>query len=156
MNPSETLKTFLDDLKNDLPDFEDADFSDINWCTHEGRNALHVAVIRNDHDIARALIREGIEVNARGDLGHTPLHDAVATADIGLIKLLVESGADVHALTEGEPAFSLARRSKREDICEYLGEVMQTVQAKDRTVWAKAQIAYLEREIVRIQVQYGV
>lgn len=152
----ETLKKFLSDLKNDLPDFEGADFSDINWCTREGRNALHVAVMGNRYDMAKALIEEGIKVNARGDMGHTPLHDAVAAADMDLIKLLVESGADVHALTEGEPAFSLARRFKREDICEYLSEVMKTAQREDPTVWAKAQIAYLKREIMRIEKQYGV
>gem|GEM_PF-2145899 len=76
-------------------------------------------------------------------------------ADIDLVELLVESGADVHVLTEGEPAFTLAGYSKKDDICEYLAAVMKDVQIKDRAVWAKAQIAYLKREIKRIQKQNG-
>lgn len=147
---------FLDSLKSDLPSFEEANFSDINWCNHEGENALHIAVIRNELSIAKELIEQGIEINARGDLGHTPLHEAASMCDLPMVKLLVESGADLHALTEGNPPFTLARYAKKDDICEYLGAEMKEVQQKDPTVWAKAQISHLKREIGRIEKQYGV
>ena len=102
MGRSERLQKFLNDLKEYIPSFEDADFSNINWSNHEGENALHIAVIGNEYEIAKELIELGIELNARGDLGHTPLHEAAAMTDLKLVKLLVESGADVHALTEGD------------------------------------------------------
>ena len=156
MKLSESLKKFLSDLKNDLPDFEDADFSHINWRTHEGQSALHIAVMRNDHAIAEELIAQGIDVNARGDLGHTPLHEAAAMADMAMVKLLVASGADVHSLTEGDPPLTLARYANKHDICAYLMEVMDDIHTADRSVWARQQIAYLQREILRIQQQYDV
>ncbi len=146
---------FLDGLKEDLPSFEGANFSNISWCNHEGENALHIAVIRNEFEIAQELIQLGIEIDARGDLGRTPLHEAASIADLRFVKLLVESGSDVHALTEGDPPFTLARYSKKDDICEYLGAAMKKVQSKDSSVWAKAQIAYLKREIARIEKQHG-
>lgn len=139
-------------MKDDLPQFEDADFSNISWCNIEGENALHIAVIRNELDIAKELIEAGIEINARGDLGNTPLHEA---ASLPLVKLLVESGADVYALNEGVPPFTQARFSKNDEICDYLGSAMKAAKAKDHKMWAKAQIEYLKREISRVEKQYG-
>jgi len=46
MEHSLELKNFLNSLKEDLPSFEDADFSNISWCNHEGENALPIEVIR--------------------------------------------------------------------------------------------------------------
>ncbi|GAD64710.1 ankyrin repeat domain-containing protein [Aquipseudomonas alcaligenes] len=156
MERSQSLRNFLNSLKEDLVTFENADFSDISWCSYEGENALHIAVIRNEIDLARELIDLGIEINARGDLGHTPLHEAASMCDLSMVKLLVESGADLHALTEGDPAFTLARYAKKDDICDYLGAEMNKVHQKDPAAWAKAQISYLKREIVRLQKQYNV
>ena len=156
MKRSQKLQKFLDDLRGDQPSFEDADFADISWCNHEGENALHIAVIRNDYEIAKELIEQGIELNARGDLGHTPLHEAASMADIRFVKLLVDAGADVFALTEGDLPFTLARYSKKDDICDYLASVMKEIQSKDDAAWAKAQIEYLKREITRIKKQHGV
>ena len=155
MERSEQLNKFLKDLKEDIPSFKNADFSDISWCNHEGENALHIAATRNEYDIANELIKLGIEINARGDLGHTPLHEAASMSDLRFVRLLVESGADVHALTEGDPPVTLARYSKKDDICDYLSKVMKHVQSKDQAAWAKAQIEYLKREIFRIKEQYG-
>jgi len=156
MERRKNLVKFLQELKEDNPSFEDADFTDISWCTHEGENALHIAVIRNEYEITKELIELGVEINARGDLGHTPLHEAASMADLRFVKLLVESGADVHALTEGDPPFTLARYSQNDDICNYLGAAMKKVQREDPAVWAKAQVEYLKREIARIEKQYGV
>ena len=154
MERSEEISKYLKDLKDDHPLFEEADFTNISWSTVEGENALHVAIIRNEYNIAKELIDLGIEINARGDLGHTPLHEAASNGHIGLVKLLVENGADVHALNEGVPPFTLARYSSNDEICNYLGKAMEEAQNKDKTIWAKAQIEYLKREISRIEKQY--
>ena len=156
MQRSQILQNYLADIKESLPEFEEADFTNISWCNFEGENALHVAVIRNDYEIAKELIELGIQINARGDLGHTPLHEAASMGNLNMVKLLVESGADVHALTEGEPPFTLARFHKNDNICDYLGEAMKASRDKDPNVWAKAQIEYLNREIERIKKRYGV
>lgn len=156
MDRSHLLQNFLDGLKADLPSFENADFSNISWCNSEGENALHIAVIRNALSVAKALIAAGIELNARGDLGHTPLHEAASMCDLPMVQLLVESGADVHALTEGVPPFTHARYAKKNDVCDYLSAAMQQTQQKDPAAWAKAQISYLKREIARIEELHGI
>ncbi len=155
MERSEQLDEFLCDLKENSLSFEGADFSDISWCNHEGENALHIAIIRNEYGVAQELIDLGIELNARGDLGYTPLHMAASMADLQFVTLLVESGADVHALAEGDPPFTLARYSKRNDICDYLGVEMENIQSHGRAAWARAQVEYLRREITRIERHYG-
>lgn len=151
MNRSDKLNKYLDALREDFPEYEDADFSDINATTYEGENALHVAISRDEYDIAEELIRLGINIDARGDLGYTPLHQAASTGKMKFVKLLVENGADVFALNEGHPPFTLARFSKNDDICDYLGAKMKAWQSQDNTVYIKAKIKYLEREIMRLR-----
>ena len=154
MERSQNIIKFLEELKEDHVLFEEADFSDINWCNCEGENALHIAVIRGEYDICKELIKLGIELNVRGDLGHTPLHEAASSQNLKFVKLLVEAGADVHALNEGVPPFTLARYENKDDICDFLGQAMKASQSKGPE-WAKAQISYLEREIERIKNANG-
>jgi len=151
MERSESIIEFLESLKKDQPSFKKVDFSDINARNQEGENALHIAIIRNEFRIAKKLIESGIDVNARGDLGHTPLHEACAMTDLKFASLLVENGADLFALTEGVTPFTLARNAGKDDICDYLGEKMAESQSKNDSVWIKARIDYLEREVERLK-----
>lgn len=154
MERSQKIIRFLNELKEDQVSFEEANFSDISWCNHEGENALHIAVIRGEYEICKELIELGIELNARGDLGHTPLHEAASMQSLEFVKLLVEAGADVHALNEGVPPFTLARYQKKDDICDCLSQAMKASQSTSPE-WAKAHISYLEREIERIKNANG-
>lgn len=67
-----------------------------------GNTLLHEACWHKRHDLARVLIAAGADVNARGDLGRTPLHcavnDAAADRMVPVIRALVEA----HAVTELE------------------------------------------------------
>ncbi len=150
MSRSEELDLFLQNLCGS-PSFEDVDFSDINATSSEGENALHMAISDGNVEIANELITLGINVNPRGDLGRTPLHEAASRGDMALVELLVENGADLFALDEGVPPFTLARYSNNDEICNYLAEKMKTIQGSDRSVWIKAQISHLEREIERLR-----
>jgi hypothetical protein len=47
-------------------------------------------------DVARLLLEHGADVNARDDLGDTPLHEA-AHGHVDVVRLLLEHGADVNA-----------------------------------------------------------
>ncbi|POZ52027.1 ankyrin repeat domain-containing protein [Methylovulum psychrotolerans] len=149
MNRSKKLINFLETLC-ELPDFENTDFSDINATNYEGDNALHLAILRDEYEIAEELIELGINIDARGDLGRTPLHGAASTGKMQFVMLLVENGADLFALNEGYPPFTLARFSKNDAICDYLAIKMKEYQEKDATVYIKAKIKYLEREIDRL------
>src|ERR1700746_1311973 len=85
------------------PEFcEQADFSDVNVCAIDGDNALHCVVRSGDRSAAKSLIDAGINVNKAGDLGYTPLHVACMQGNAEMVKLLIDGGADVFALSEGD------------------------------------------------------
>ena len=73
---------------------------------------LHTAVENRDLDIVELLLSKGVNVNARGDNGRTPLHLAsgrkdafinppTANCDVDIIKILIKHGADVNARSIG-------------------------------------------------------
>jgi ankyrin repeat protein len=84
-------------------------FDDVNATNGDDENALHLAARRNDLEAARLLIEAGINIDQHGDLGRTPLHEAASHGHQEMVLLLIESGADVHALTEGDTPFRPAR-----------------------------------------------
>ena len=141
----------LIDKIQSLPDFESVDFQDINSTNSESENALHVAVRWKDTEAVQLLIKEGININQPGDLGHTPLHEACSSGSMEIAKILVEAGADLFALTEGDSAFTLARFSKHDEICDYLAAEMTKKQAEDPQVWVRARINQLRAEIQRLE-----
>ena len=58
---------------------------------------LHIAVRAGDLEKARALLSSGASATERDPLGGTALHDASWSGHVGLITLLIESGAGVDA-----------------------------------------------------------
>jgi len=131
-------------------DFADIDFSNVNATSSDGDNALHCVVRWSDLAAAKALIDAGIDVNKAGDLGYTPLHVACMQGNAEMVKLLIDSGADVFALSEGDTPFTTARLGGHNDICELLAPLMEVAQERDPNVWIRARIAQLRREIVSL------
>jgi hypothetical protein len=103
--------------------------------------------------IAKLLIGQSININQLGDLGRTPLHEACAFGNIEVVKALVAAGADLFALTEGDPPFALARYGHHDDICDYLAGEMRTRQDQDPQIWIRARIKQLRAEIERLERQ---
>jgi ankyrin repeat protein len=149
---SERVKRFLASL-GELPDFAGIDLSDINRCATDGDNALHFAVRNGDLGLANDLIEAGIEINKAGDLGYTPLHVACICGNLEMVKLLIENGADVFALSEGYPPFTTARLSKQDRICDLLDTVMTNRQSQDPKIWIRARIVQLKRELARLEAE---
>jgi ankyrin repeat protein len=149
---SEDVAEFLASL-SELPDFAGVDLSDVNACATDGDNALHVAVRYGDLRIAKGLIEAGIEVSQPGDLGYTPLHVACLEGNVEMVKLLVDAGADLFALNEGYPPFTVARLAKHDHICDLLGPSMTQRQTDDPKIWIRARIKQLQRELARLEAQ---
>lgn len=63
-------------------------------CTGLYNNRLSDAIILNDSTTIIKLIRKGINVNAFGRFGNTPLTCAVGSNNYSIVKLLLEKGAD--------------------------------------------------------------
>jgi ankyrin repeat protein len=70
-------------------------------------------------------------VKAPGELGNTPLHEAVGQGHVRAINLLLAHGASPNAKNEfGETPLDIARLKKREDIAKLLQDRMDNP-AKD-------------------------
>ncbi|NWT89998.1 ANR11 protein, partial [Lanius ludovicianus] len=62
-----------------------------------GENLLHRAVIHQDIDLVRRIIKAGGKVNAQDYAGSTALHIASMEGFYGIANLLLKAGADVNA-----------------------------------------------------------
>lgn len=85
-----------------------------------GRTALHGAADKANADIARLLLISRANVNAEDSQGNTPLHLAVASAQVlsdevrGTVELLLASGAAVNAKnSQGNTPLHLVGRAKK-------------------------------------------
>jgi uncharacterized protein len=134
-------------------DFAETDFSDLNATSIDGDNALHCIVRWGDLSAATVLIDAGIDINKAGDLGYTPLHVACMQGNAEMTKLLIDRGADMFALSEGDVPFATARLAGHDDLCEWLGPLMKKTQANDPKIWVRARIAQLRREIASLEKQ---
>jgi hypothetical protein len=62
-----------------------------------GWTQLHCAAYNGNVEIARLLLQNGAEVNAKGNYGSTPLHWAAIHGHVDILHLLVENGANLEA-----------------------------------------------------------
>jgi len=63
-----------------------------------GQTALHVAALNNQMDVAKLLIENKADVNAKANNGSTPLHLAAGKGNTDVVVLLLASNADVNAV----------------------------------------------------------
>ncbi|AVP87204.1 hypothetical protein phytr_2470 [Candidatus Phycorickettsia trachydisci] len=62
-----------------------------------GSTLLHQAVMRNDLEMLKCLVQEGVDINTKGLNEYTPLHFAVEWGYIEVVKFLLDNGANVNA-----------------------------------------------------------
>lgn len=61
-------------------------------------NDLLDAILKNDNDLVRQLLRDGSDPNTRHASGYYPLSLAVRWGSVGIVKLLLDAGADVNGV----------------------------------------------------------
>lgn len=100
--------------------------ADVNASDNQSYTPLHGAISYGKNDTRKAvvetLLKSGANVNAKTSRdGETPIHKAVANRDIEIVKLLIEHGADVNAISKsGVTSLYFARNSS--NISELLKE----------------------------------
>lgn len=66
-----------------------------------------LAAIASEHfEEARRLVRSGLDLNVRCDQGASALYPAILSADVTLVRLMLEHGADPNFVAD-EPAASI-------------------------------------------------
>lgn len=116
------LEAVLADLRA-LPDFSGVELHGPNVSGIVGNTPLHVAVIRADIHAMGVLLDYGAKVNAKGEHGYTPLHDAVEQGNETTAMFLMARGADPDQLNDdGVSARSLAEALYGEAFARILGK----------------------------------
>jgi len=88
---------------------------------------LHSACAIASYPLAKLLLENGADPDARQQGGFTALHSAAGHGAIPIVSLLLEKGADVQAKTDaGETALSIAEKKEQSDTAElirsYIGQ----------------------------------
>ena len=123
-------------------------------CDVEGFSLLHYAVYHNNIEIARYLIAEkGFNVNDCTNDQQTSLHLACETADLDMIKLVLEAGAKVDARDKDKktPSQLLEKNQFLKGQLKYASSLLQRAQKaqkdnQQKRVTASSSIAQGEQE----------
>ena len=90
--------------RNDIKDFERLVAAYVNHSLGPSvlANALRVAVIYSRVEMVKLLLKRGVNPNpSSSGPTYTPLMHAAGSADLELVKLLLDAGADINAQDEG-------------------------------------------------------
>ncbi|XP_060784990.1 BRCA1-associated RING domain protein 1 isoform X2 [Neoarius graeffei] len=60
---------------------------------HKGETPLHLAAIKGDVEVTKALLEQGADPNLKDHAGWTPLHEACNLGHVGVVKVLLQQGA---------------------------------------------------------------
>lgn len=119
---------------------------DIDHPEPDGMTALHYAVLNDQADLARALLRAGADVNARTRYGVSPIYLAAQNGSSDMTRLLLQSGASPNEVyREGETVLHTAARTGSPDTVAVLLAAGATVDAREDwhgqtpLMWAAAQ-----------------
>ncbi len=93
----ENLRELLEQVKS-TADFYGVDFNDVNDTNAFGDNALHCVCVWGDLDSAKLLVKNGININQRGEGNFTPLNVALDFNHNKLADYLISRGADTSVI----------------------------------------------------------
>ncbi|MBX2848066.1 MAG: ankyrin repeat domain-containing protein [Acidiferrobacterales bacterium] len=87
------LRKLLADVHELYSDEPLSEFEPLAYRDSSGDNCLHIAAWRSDIDAIKLLVKGGVDINAEGDNGYTPLDCALRQTDREIICYLLENGA---------------------------------------------------------------
>lgn len=97
------------DWKKSADELEEDDRIFYLFWNQPGVNDLHRAAFSGNVEWARTALKTGADLNARTDVGETPLHYAVLAEELPVCQFLIEAGADINARDRnGESILSYA------------------------------------------------
>ncbi len=81
-------------LYKDLPEYAGIELDGVKKMSLFGDYPINVAATRGSVREMSALFNVGADLNASGEHGYTPLHNAVEQSNVEAVKWLLENGAD--------------------------------------------------------------
>jgi len=119
---------------------------------------LHQAAAKGDLKKVRKLVEEGADVNARDNIGYTPLHYAASYGHLDVARLLLEEGADVNARDNaGWTPLHWAAAYGHVDVARLLVERGADVNARDNIGYTPLHYAasYGHLDVARLLIESG-
>ncbi len=120
--------------------------ADPNAVEPDGTSALHWAVQRDRHDVARRLITAGADVDAANRYGVTPLTLAATNGSAVMVEALLAAGASPETPTPGgDTPLMIAARTGRADVLRLLLDAgaavsaMESWKGQTALMWAAAE-----------------
>jgi len=114
----ELLERYIAEETNSFRGFSKLE---VNTIGHENRTVLHMACTRGAVNDVEILLRGGAHVNAKDDVGHTPLHCAVFQRNACIVRKLLAQSADPNARSQfGETPLTVAVALEQHEIEELL------------------------------------
>ena len=97
----------------------------VNEPDSSGVNALMMAAVGGHIDIAKYLIKKGIEINAKDNDGYTALFFAVIGGHANMVKYLIKEGADINIKNKyGKDVINLAKDRGYNNIVDLLNKAV--------------------------------
>jgi ankyrin repeat protein len=140
-----------------------AEGADPNWCFPNCPPALHSACeIQAGAEMVKLLLKGGADIEAKAAsgayAGQTALHVACQTGNAGILRVLIDAGANVNAKGESkETAYQQAYRETRHDIVEMLEKAGAdiAVMQRDKDEALHYAIGFSDREEVLKYLAHG-
>ncbi|XP_055452360.1 ankyrin repeat domain-containing protein 53 [Psammomys obesus] len=126
--------------------------------TNSGQTALHLVIQKNKRsDILPCvdyLLRKGADINLQADHGCTPLHLAAQNGQLGCMKTLVKSGANVHAQDAlGYKPIDYCKLWNHRDCARFLKDAMWK-QDKKNFAQEMGKLKTLKRKLAILERRY--
>ena len=132
---------------------------DVNAKEPDGSTALLWATYKVDHELVRALLKDGAKANVTNNYGASPLSEAVKLGDVDLVTMLLDAHADPNAANEdGETALMVAASLGAQKIAELLVShganvnAVENFRGQTAVMWAAAEN---HPEIVDLLLAHG-
>ncbi|WP_343288572.1 ankyrin repeat domain-containing protein [Wolbachia endosymbiont of Encarsia formosa] len=148
-NVIEKIQNELKRYSKEYEEWEKSGF-DINYIFKDDEKValLHLAASCNLENIVNALIEKGANVNEKGVIGETPLHNTTYLDNINIANALIEKGADVNAINIWKRTpLHYAALFRSMAIIDALVERGANINAVD--MWGETPLYYLNRPAIK-------
>jgi len=104
----------------------------VNARSESGGTLLHYAVLVQQSEVVKFLIKKGAEVNAKDEEGYIPLDVAIDLGNLKIAKILVKNGANVNSRAiDNRTPLHWAARGGYIDIAKFLIKNGADINARD-------------------------
>ena len=156
---TEKPENFVDDL---LDACESRDLPSIQWLIEkenedpnqkdEFGNSLHYAIFAHNPTIVKYLISKGVDIEAKGFQGMTPLLTACKEDQLPIVQYLISKGANIEAECAAEICIHIAATKNSPKILKYLIEQQKMgVDTLDKEKRTPLHIACISGSILNVE-----